>query len=311
MVPVVLTAALFGHGQGGEAEVHAAPSALMRGLVGGAAYGLTVAAVSHPFDTIKARLQAGQPPLFSRSGGAALYAGVGPATVASVLFRTIPFVGYEAVTSTLRARHILDNAPLAVAFLGGAVGGVLRGCAETPAELVKTRQQLGLPWTSTSLLLGLRSTCVRNAWLLGLYWVLFEATRPARAGLPPVVDSFVAGGMCSVGAWALVYPLDTAKLRIQAGKSVHPGGGVGAELAAVYRASGVRGLYRGLGSGLARVLLANGLGMVAYAQVQSALGARGGPAGVGPRAAAPRALGSRAESDPAAAAHLTTRAHWR
>lgn len=239
-------------------------SALLRGLTGGAAYGLTVAAVSHPFDTIKSRLQAGKQPF---RGG--LYAGVGPATVASVLFRTIPFVGYEAVTSYCKTNHVLDNAPLAVAFLGGVVGGVLRGCAETPAELIKTRQQLGLPWTPSALLLGLRSTCVRNAWVIGLYWVFFEASRPARNVLPPVLNNFVAGGLCSVGAWAIVYPLDTAKLRIQAGQGLSGGGGVVSELGAIYRSSGVRGLYRGIGSGLTRVLLANGLGMVAYGLVQA------------------------------------------
>lgn len=247
------------------AEAEAPHSALLRGLAGGAAYGLTVAAVSHPLDTIKSRLQAGQ-----AVGLRSLYAGVGPATVASVLFRTIPFIGYETVTSAMKAQHLLDSAPLAVAFLGGAVGGVLRGCAETPAELIKTRQQLGLPWTPAGLLLGLRSTCVRNAWIIGFYWVLFEASRPARSALPPVLDSFVAGGLCSVGAWALVFPLDTAKLRIQAGKGL-PGGGVGAELGAIYRTSGVRGLYRGIGSGLARAFLANGLGMVAYGLVQARL----------------------------------------
>jgi hypothetical protein len=59
---------------------------------------------------------------------------------------------------------------------------------------------------------------VRNAWVIGFYWVLYEASKPARSSLPPVLNNFVAGGVCSVGAWALTYPLDTAKLRIQAGK---------------------------------------------------------------------------------------------
>mmetsp|Transcript_24661 Transcript_24661/g.61266 ORF Transcript_24661/g.61266 Transcript_24661/m.61266 type:complete len:166 (-) Transcript_24661:18-515(-) len=142
------------------------------GLAGGAAYGLTVSAVSHPFDTIKARLQAGDAPF--RGGARALYAGVGPATAASVLFRTITFVAYEAVTDAFRTHGVLEGAPLVVAFIGGAVGGILRGCAETPAELIKTRQQLGLPWSPSSLFLGLQSTCVRNAWVVGFYWVLYE-----------------------------------------------------------------------------------------------------------------------------------------
>ena len=37
----------------------ARPNPLLGGLVGGAAYGLVAAAISHPFDTIKTRSQAG------------------------------------------------------------------------------------------------------------------------------------------------------------------------------------------------------------------------------------------------------------
>jgi hypothetical protein len=104
-----------------------------------------------------------------------------------------------------------------------------------------------------------------------LYWVIFEASKPARAGLPPVLNNFVAGGLCSVGAWAMIYPLDTVKQRIQSGLAGPGAASVSRELAVIYRQSGVRGLYRGIGSGLTRVLLANGLGMVAYGLVNERL----------------------------------------
>jgi solute carrier family 25 carnitine/acylcarnitine transporter 20/29 len=54
-----------------------------------------------------------------------------------------------------------ESQPLLAALLGGAVGGVMRGCVETPAELLKTRLQVGAGLGSASLLLrGLRSTCL-------------------------------------------------------------------------------------------------------------------------------------------------------
>jgi hypothetical protein len=86
-------------------------SPYLRGAIGGAAYGLAAASISHPFDTIKTRLQTkaaavgGSGNVLSRVLG--LYSGVGPATAASILFRTVPFIGYEATRSLLRSHRLL------------------------------------------------------------------------------------------------------------------------------------------------------------------------------------------------------------
>lgn len=250
-------------------------SPLLRGLVGGAAYGFVAAAISHPFDTLKTRSQMGvgfRSPRSFLSGLLDLYRGVGPATLASVCFRTVPFIGYEATTNMMKRQHLLDNAPLAVAFIGGAVGGMLRGCLETPAEFMKTRLQLKEPWTTSLLLRGLFSTCMRNGFVIGLYWVFFEASKAVReAYLPPVSSGFIGGGCCSVLAWAIIYPLDTAKSCIQAtSKPIS----VTQQLVTIYRQSGLRGWYAGLGPGLTRAFLANGGGMAVYEIIQHVLGGR-------------------------------------
>ena len=180
-------------------------SPYLRGALGGAAYGLAASSISHPFDTIKTRLQTkavvgGSASVLSRVLG--LYRGVGPATAASILFRTVPFIGYEATRSLLRSHRLLESQPLLAALLGGAVGGMMRGCVETPAELAKTRLQVGAGIGSASLLLrGLRSTCLRNAAVIGLFWVAYEASAARRAALPPTLAAFVGGGGCSVLAW--------------------------------------------------------------------------------------------------------------
>ena len=249
-------------------------AAVLRGLLGGAAYGLVAAGISHPFDTVKTRLQSGATGVAGKGVVGqflSLYKGVGPATAASILFRTVPFIGYEATQSALRSRKLLAEQPLLAAFLGGAVGGAMRGCLETPAELLKTRLQTSGSWSlsSASLLLrGFYSTCLRNACVIGLFWVAFEATREVRSVLPPLAASFVGGGGCSVLAWAAIYPLDTAKSVIQAG-----GGSTSVphQLLRIYRADGLGGWYKGLGAGLTRAFLANGGGMAIYALVQQLL----------------------------------------
>ena len=57
-----------------------------------------------------------------------------------------------------------------------------------------------------------------SGFVVGLYWFFFEALAPLLGSfaLPKLLGSFLAGGGCSVLAWALVYPLDTAKSRVQA-----------------------------------------------------------------------------------------------
>ena len=248
---------------------------VLRGLLGGAAYGVVAAGISHPFDTVKVRLQSGSVAAASSSGAISkilsLYKGIGPATAASILFRSVPFIGYEATRSALKSHNLLKGQPLLAAFLGGAVGGAMRGCLETPAELLKTRMQLGNTWSIQSLSMlarGLYSTCLRNACVIGLFWVAFEATRETRAHLPPLAANFIGGGGCSVLAWAAVFPLDTAKSVIQAG-----GGStsVSTQLLLIYREHGLAGWYRGIGAGLARAFLANGGGMAIYSLIQELL----------------------------------------
>jgi len=254
-----------------------APTSLAASLAGGIAYGLVAAAISHPFDTIKSQRQVGgRFDLNGTSPFASLYRGVVPATAASVVLRTVPFVGYNSARRTMQARGILDGAPLVVSFAAGACGGAMRGCLEAPIELIKIRQQLGAPWSLRSLTVGVGSACLRTASVIGFFWLIFDASAAWRALLPPALADFVGGGLCSVLAWALVYPLDTAKSRIQGRADAGPGGGVFAELAALRRSHGVSAWYRGIKAGLLRAFLANGSGMLAYGRVCALMAARAG-----------------------------------
>ena len=94
---------------------------------------------------------------------------------------------------------------------------------------------------------------------------------PCRAS-GSVLSNFAAGALCSVGAWALIYPLDTAKSVIQAAGSSEKSLSILGALAQVYRRAGIRGWYAGLGAGLLRAFTSNGLGMVAYGWATALLG---------------------------------------
>ena len=81
--------------------------------------------------------------------------------------------------------------------------------------------------------------------------------------------------ICKCAAsWAAVYPLDTAKSRIQASSGAGESTRVLHQLARLYREHGLRGWYAGLSAGLLRAFLANGGGMAIYGVVLSTLAQR-------------------------------------
>ena len=304
----------------------------LRGLLGGAAYGFTVVAISHPLDTVKTRQQAiashgrlgmGGALLrtVSAEGPLALYKGFWPAFAGSVMFRSVPFLAYTSSTAFLRAQsEWLNTSPVALAALGGAAGGLSRSVLETPFELAKTRRQVNLDWAWSvrSLSRGMAITSLRNVSVISLFWVFVELSKDTREAMTSnrTIQSFLAGGGCSVAAWAVVFPLDTLKARIQASSDASTKGtsgegaagaagragsiaegalsrGVSTPTSAVSAATpppvrgvaeilhhaksmyhtsnmgGIGGFYRGFGAGLARPLVANGLGFVVYDKIMA------------------------------------------
>lgn len=86
----------------------------------------------------------------------------------------------------------------------------------------------------------------------------------------PGIGPFVKGGLCATAAWWVVWPLELLKSQVQAGGpstlSLHQ-----RVRSIVRERGGLRGLYRGLGPGTARSILANGSSMVIFTYVQGTL----------------------------------------
>lgn len=266
----------------------------------GAAYGASAVALAHPLDTLKTRQQAHRAynacsstaavrvALRPESGGAlGLLRGLGPALGASMLFRALPFAAYGWTTGRLRDAWPVASSdhPLVVAAIAGASGGALRSLAECPLEAWKVRAQVGgsLEWRSAYV--GLPITALRNASVIAIFFTLFQATADARRRYctRPWLASFVGGAGCSTAAWLVVFPLDVIKSRCQGGGAhAQPGTALAqshvraADAArAIVAEHGVRGLYKGLGAGLARSVVANGGAMVVYDATRTWLGAAG------------------------------------
>jgi len=264
-----------------------------RGLLCGVLFGIASPLAAHPLDTIKSQMQA--LPAAARGGALAslrrilaadgvrgLYRGLLPPLFGSAVYRSLQFSAYGAAHAAARGDPWLATPLPALGglqlrvLLAGAAATTARALVETPLEVLKVRQQLGVAPLGGGGLAGLRiGFCLTWARLyvaLGGFFVLIdhvERHHPVLFSMP-VVGSFFKGGVCATATWVLAWPLEVVKNQVQSG--LHPGGGGAlARLAAILRARGVAGLYRGIGPGMARSLLGNGAALAAYDSCKAAL----------------------------------------
>ena len=272
----------------------------LRGVVCGLVYGATSPLVGHPIDSVKTRMQADARyaatsalqtarGIVAAEGVRGLYRGLLPPLLGSSVFRSVQFSVYGAAMSAAR------DSPLLMAEVPGAGGLQLRVLAaglassaarallETPLELVKVRRQMGRGWLVAAgprealraplrelrgLYRGLGVTFLRTWGLMGSFFVFVDALERHRPELlaVPVLGPWLKGGVCTVAAWALVWPFEVLKSHVQAASGAEQGWRARAR--AVLAERGVLGLYRGIGPGLARAFVANGASMVAMAHCQ-------------------------------------------
>ena len=176
--------------------------------------------------------------------------------------------------------------------MAGLFASTARAVIETPLELMKVRRQTGQSWRAGNaplstwagvrqlvsgaqlceLYRGFGATLFRTWGLMGSFFIFVDYS---VRKIPDVINApfwgpFFKGGVCATVAWWLVWPMENLKSQVQASTPV-----AGAETSwqararQVLRERGVRGLYRGIGPGSARSLLANGCSMMIFTYCQS------------------------------------------
>ncbi len=276
----------------------------LAGLLCGMAFGLTSPLIGHPLDTVKTKMQAQDgyasgsawrtlTTVVRTEGFRALYRGLLPPLVGSSIFRSVQFSVYAAAHSAAadsgwQTAVVPGSGGMEVRVLtAGFAASLARAFIETPLEFVKVRRQTGQPWLVAGspaaalrapgaevaqLYRGFGVSFARTWGLMGSFFVMVDGLERHAPQLlaVPVLGPFVKGGLCATLAWVLVWPFEVLKNQIQAGV----GGGAGTS--ALQRAAhviatrgGVRGLYRGIGPGLARSIIANGSSMVVFNYCQS------------------------------------------
>lgn len=273
----------------------------LKSLACGFVYGVTSPLIGHPIDTVKTQMQAG-----SASGGAlatarrlvgaggvrALYAGLLPPLAGSSVFRSVQFSAYAFAYAAQAPTEVPGTGGLQVRVLtAGFASSLARALIETPLEYVKVRQQMakavlgdapgapgglgvgaGVAREVARAYTGFGVTLARTYGLMSTFFITvdyLERKHPSVLAVP-LLGPFIKGAVCSSLGWIVVWPFEVLKSQIQAGTpGVRPGAGL-LERAqwVVATRGGVAGLYRGIGPGLTRSLVANGASMIALTQCQ-------------------------------------------
>ena len=163
-------------------------------------------------------------------------------TIAAVTFST-----YGASLRLLGSPHGSPSISLLDVFVAGCASGFAQSFIASPVELVKTRLQLQgqgvmLPYAKRMGLIsccqhiykmegirgvsrGFMTTLWRDVPSFGVYFVVYEWSRRflsqcfssgSNGGIPDPIIVFLAGGTAGAVSWAITYPFDVIKSRIQA-----------------------------------------------------------------------------------------------
>lgn len=265
----------------------------------GASGGFASVLLLHPLDTLKTNLQSDASPspstrralraLLASGGVPALYRGAAPALVGA----GASWAFYMQFFHFLRGTSAVPNA--ASDFLAGSTAGLLTALATNPVWVVKVRLQLqraaGGPAAPVyggmfdafvrigrdEGLRGLYKGLGPSLWLVSHGAIQFTLYEQFKSALrlrresdeegTSVQDSLVASTASKLAAAVATYPLQLVRTRMQEVGGGRKYASMGEGFLRVVRAEGLRGLYRGLGANVARVMPQSAVTFVTYEQV--------------------------------------------
>ncbi len=251
----------------------------------GLLYGFSSVMVGQPFDTVKTKMQAMKgfeshslwrtlARTVRERGVTGLYRGGLPMFCSAGLFMSTAFASFEATYTFLDNRFGRFEMPMTGGIqnrviVGGLVSALCRSIVETPLEFIKVRRQTHLAWKLRHIYTGFGVTCCRTIGLMCTYFVLVDSGRrhiPELFSIP-LLGPFITGAMASTVSWWVVWPLEYMKSQVQ-GSYGRDQSVVGRMRSVVRERGGFLALYRGIGPGTIRSIIANGTSMVVMANAQ-------------------------------------------
>lgn len=238
-----------------------------KSFVAGSFGGLCGIVLSHPFDTIRVRIQTEKK--FTYKGIRDLYKGLAPPLLGVVMEKTIVFGGYNYAHTQLE-RLYPDN-PNRNNFIAGLFSGLACSVIVTPIDRIKINLQASksqyrntydyfrreilvnnnINQVRNNLYKGWTSTLTREIPGYGLYFSTYNYIKNQISDFRSY-HAFFAGGLSGGFSWIFIYPSDVIKSRIQVQNSPYNG-----MLDCIYKSvksDGISVLYRGFSTALYRAV---------------------------------------------------------
>lgn len=250
---------------------------------------------------------------YAEEGIRGFFRGVTIPLVTITLVRTTSFSIYTWSKDELLRKQWLTGETVpstaAAGFLGGAASGLLLSVGTTAFEYTKIKLQLeyliamkkGVPYVPRgtvqgfldlyraggvrSLYTGFRLHALRDTLGTGLYFGMYDSAQHiihhSRADLfenvPTAVTTFLSGSVAGVSSWALIYPIDLVKAKVQRNALADAPYERPLDIFKRLSAGGVTKLYRGLGISAVRSVFTHGCMWSILEQTRGAIVRNAGP----------------------------------
>jgi solute carrier family 25 carnitine/acylcarnitine transporter 20/29 len=210
---------------------------MMDNFVYGSMGGLLGTFVSHPFDTVKTRLQTKTAQTFMGAiKMGKLYGGVRAPAIGIPLEKSIVFGFYS-----LAKEHQINN------FYSGLIGGLMCTIIVTPVEYFKINSQNKNKINIATLRLsniykGFIPTICRETPGFGIYFATYNHLTDKYNKEKNVVKVFCFGGISGLAAWVFIYPADLIKTIVQDKNNTKS---ITEVIKHIYKTNGLPGFYNG------------------------------------------------------------------
>ena len=222
----------------------------LKNFLGGTIGGIIGTFLSHPFDTIKNRIQTNNP--YNIYNLRDLYKGLSVPLFGIALEKTIVFGTYN--TTKNQITKLIDGEIIS-STISGFIAGICCTVIVTPVEKIKINLQNSNPIVYTNLYKGWTATLTREVPGYSIYFLTYEMIKKyvyTNNNLTmSMFDNFMIGGLCGLSSWVFIYPQDKIKTIIQNASGDK-------KILNVYREiklnEGFRGFYRGFSLCLMRAI---------------------------------------------------------
>jgi solute carrier family 25 carnitine/acylcarnitine transporter 20/29 len=177
----------------------------MYGLCGG----FTGTILSHPFDTVKTRIQTNT---VSTIRGAikmkSLYAGLTAPLIGIMFEKSIVFGFYDK-----SKQYGFNN------FTSGLIGGFMSTVVVTPIDRIKISYQNNEKLVIRNLYKGFTPTIFRETPGFGIYFYTYNKLKERFNDSKSASKTFLFGAISGLSAWIFIYPSDLIKTNYQSGQN--------------------------------------------------------------------------------------------